>query len=80
MRTTLNIDTPVLEKLRRLQQRENKPLGQLASELIAESLARRNKKQRGRPAEFEWASQPMHARIDLEDKEAVYAALDEPRP
>ena len=26
---------------------------------------------------LEWISRPMHARVDLDDKEAVYAILDD---
>ena len=76
MRTTLNIDTVVLEDLRRLQKQERKPLGRLVSELITEALASRRKtRPRARPA-LTWKSQPMRARIDLDDKDAVYAVLD----
>ncbi len=78
MRTTLNIDSPVLAELERLQKgqkEKTKSLGKLVSELLTEALARR----RSEVAEslgFEWISKSMGARIDLEDKEAVYAELD----
>ncbi len=75
MRTTLNIDTPVLKEMKRLQAREGKSLGQLASELLADALARRRSPPPTRA--FHWISQPMGARVDLEDKEALYALLDE---
>ena len=80
MRTTLDIDTPVLEELKRLQKRreaKRKSMGKLVSELLTEALVRRQ----GDVAEgagFEWVSKPMKARVDLEDKEAVYAELDRP--
>ncbi len=76
MRTTLDIEAPVLKELRDLQKREGGTLGELASRLLADALARAREKQ-GRPA-FEWTAQPMHARVDLEDKDAVYATLDRP--
>ena len=38
-RTTLNIDAPVLEDLKRLQKKENKALGTLVSELLVQALA-----------------------------------------
>ena len=74
MRTTLNIDTPILTAVKELQRRERKSLGQLVSELLCEALA-------GRPAEkavteLRWISKPMHARVELDDKDAVYAALE----
>ncbi len=77
MRTTLDIDTPVLEELKRLQKRqgeERKSLGRLVSELLTEALARRGEIAEG--TGFDWVARPMRARVDLEDKEAVYAELD----
>ena len=78
-RTTLNIDTPLLEELRKLQKREGKSLGELVSELVAEALVYRASRRRSRSLEFSWVSRPMGARIDLSDKEALYAALDSER-
>ena len=81
MRTTLDIDTPVLEELKRMQRGRKagkRSLGKLVSELLTEALARR----RDEVAEgvgFEWVSKPMRARVDLEDKEAIYAELDRDR-
>jgi hypothetical protein len=77
MRTTLDIDDPILRDLKRLQQREGKSLGRLVSDLLAQALAA----QRGRqaaPTPFRWASQEMRSRIDLRDKDALRDALDEP--
>ncbi|MGH3136297.1 MAG: antitoxin [Gaiellaceae bacterium] len=71
-RTTIDIDAAVLRELENRKQREGKTLGRLVSELLAVALARHDEPT---PA-FEWYSQPMHARIDLEDKEAVRRALD----
>jgi hypothetical protein len=78
-RTTLNLDQPVLDELRELQVRERKPLGRLASELLTEALARRRSEVR-EPSGLTWISQPMQARVSLEDKEALYAILDRPAP
>jgi hypothetical protein len=39
MRTTLDLEKPVLDGLRRLQKEEKIPLGKIASRLLAESLA-----------------------------------------
>jgi hypothetical protein len=74
MRTTVDIETPVLKDLRELQRREGGTLGQLVSRLLAEALARRPKK----PAApvFDWTSRPMRALVDLADKEVVYSILD----
>jgi hypothetical protein len=74
-RTTIDIEASVLRELKRLQKREGKSLGQLISELVAAALAREEEAtEEGRP--FQWISRPMGARVDLEDKEAVRAALD----
>lgn len=81
VRTTLDIDTPVLEELKRLQKREpgaRKSLGRLVSELLTEALARRRDEVAEMPG-FEWISKPMKARVDLEDKDALYAELDRDR-
>lgn len=70
-RTTIDIDATVLRKLKERQRREGKTLGRLVSELVARALhAEAPEEQR-----FEWASQPMSARVDLDDKEAVRRAL-----
>jgi hypothetical protein len=74
-RTTLDIDATVLDDLKKRQRAEGKTLGQLASELLAGALA---EPQPGDPPEpFAWTTQPMQARVDLEDKDAVHAALDQ---
>lgn len=74
-RTTVDIDASVLRELKRLQKRAGKPLGQLISELVAAALAREDEgTEEARP--FQWTSRPMGARVDLEDKGAVRAALD----
>jgi len=75
-RTTIDIDTPILRDLKRLQKREQKSLGRLVSDLLADALARR-RADRDTDREFRWRSQPMNALIDIADKEAVYAALDD---
>jgi len=74
MRTTVDIEAPVLKDLRELQRREGGTLGQVVSRLLAEALARRPKKPS--PPVFEWTSRPMGALVDLADKDVVYAVLD----
>lgn len=49
-------------------------MGAIVSELLAEALARRRSPRATPP--FRWTSRAMKARVDLSDKEAVYAALD----
>ena len=77
MRTTVDIDDPILRDLKRLQQREGKSLGRLVSDLLAQALAA----QRGRqpaPPPFRWASREMRPHIDLRDKDALLDAQDDP--
>lgn len=73
-RTTLDIDTPILKELKKLQREQRRSLGKIVSQLLAEALARR--KTVSAVPTLRWVSRPMHARVDLSDKEAVYAALD----
>lgn len=72
-RTTIDLDASVLRELKKRGRREGKSLGRLASELLATSL----RQDAEEPPRFVWTSKAMHARVDLEDKEAVYRALDD---
>lgn len=76
MRTTLDIDDPILADLKRLPQREGKSLGRLVSDLLAQSLAAR------KPAvpelrPFKWHTSPAEPLIDLADRDALHDAIDE---
>ncbi len=73
-RTTLDIDTLLLKELKKLQKERGGSLGKIVSQLLAEALARR--KTAPAPAPLLWMARPMHALVDLSDKEAVYAGLD----
>jgi hypothetical protein len=77
MRTTLDIDGPILKEVKALHEREGRSMGAVVSELLAEALARR-RSARGRPS-FRWTSREMKSLVDLADKEGVYAALDSDR-
>jgi hypothetical protein len=74
MRTTLDIDAPILREVKALHAREGRSMGAIVSELLAEELARR-RSPRATPS-LRWTSRNMKSRVDLSDKEAVYAALD----
>jgi len=75
MRTTLDLENPILDELRALGRIEGKSLGDTASQLLAEALAARKSHADPLPA-FRWNSQPMDALVDISDKEALFAALD----
>ena len=79
MRTTLDIDEPVLTELKNLRRSKNQSLGKLASELLASALAAREALAEA-PAAPKWNAKAMGAKVDLDDKEAVYAILDEESP
>ncbi len=74
-RTTLNIDTPILDEIKQIQQREGGSLGRVVTQLLSEALVRRNDVS-GDSARLEWISKPMKARVDLADRELVYEILD----
>lgn len=76
-RTTLNIETPILKEIKKLQKKEGKSLGKIVSELLADALSRRRE---GKPSKrsFEWNSQPMRALVDISDKDVLYTTLDAP--
>lgn len=79
MRTTVNIDEPILKELKRLQKKGKKSLGRIMSDLLAQAL----RDTRGQRKKFEphaWVSRRMDARVDLSDKDALYAVLDRPLP
>ena len=69
MRTTLDIDDTVLRKLKRLQVKEGKSMGRLVSDLLA--LALKEDAASAAVSPPSWIAKPMHARVDLSDKDAV---------
>jgi len=77
MRTTLDLEKPVLEGLKSLQKKEKLPLGKIASRLLAEALAREAAGTTPAPTELQWTSAPMRAKVNLADKDALYRILDE---
>ena len=79
MRTTIDIDDPILKEIRRLQRREGKSMGRLVSDMLARSLAEsRSAEEQPMPA-FHWIARSMRARVDLADKHAVLDAMDDRR-
>jgi hypothetical protein len=74
-RTTVDIDGPVLREVRALQQKEGRSLGKVISQLLAEALTQHRAPTP--PARLAWTSRSMGALVDLEDKAALYAALDD---
>jgi predicted DNA-binding ribbon-helix-helix protein len=76
MRTTIDLESPVLEELKRVQQEEGVSLGKLASRLLADALDFRRKKIAS-PSKLSWNTGRMGALVDLTDKDAVHRVLDQ---
>lgn len=75
-RTTIDLDPGVLSELRRRSAREQKSMGQVASELLARALD--DPSDLPAPA-FSWTTADLgRALVDLEDDEAVRRALEGP--
>ena len=75
MRTTLDLEKPVLEGLKSLQKKEKIPLGKIASRLLADALTR-VASETTRPHALEWFSAPMQAKVNLADKDAIARAME----
>jgi hypothetical protein len=79
MRTTLDLEKPILDGLKKLQKREKLSLGKIASRLLAEALDR-ELTSKPAPEPFKWNSSPMgaKAKVDILDKDALYKAMETP--
>lgn len=75
MRTTLDIDTPILRELKRLARRQGISLGRLVSNLLAEALGRAASGREPAPT-FHWLSASLGAPFDYGDREALWSALE----
>ena len=71
----MDIDASVLRELKKRQERERKTLGQLISELLAKAIESENDTTAAPP--FRWVTKDLQPRVDLEDKDALWAVLDE---
>ena len=75
MRTTLDLADPVLRELKQVSKEDGESLGDVASRLLADALSVRARGRKSK-AKIDWSSQPMRAKVDLADKDAIYRALD----
>ena len=75
MRTTLDIDGPILREVKAIHERDGRSMGAVVSDLLADALSRR--KARRAPAQWRWTTQSMKPRVDLADKDRVFALLDQ---
>lgn len=74
-RTTFDIEAPILAEIRALGKRDKRGMGRVVSELLADALARRKQEPRN-PTRLGWVSRPMGLRVDIDDRDALYGALD----
>ncbi len=74
-RTTIDIDASVLRQIKRIARERGTSMTQVVSELLATALGAEPKRPVRAPA-FRWETRAMRARVDLDDKDAVFAALD----
>ncbi|MGH2444216.1 MAG: antitoxin [Chloroflexota bacterium] len=74
-RTTVDLDASVLAELHLRAARERKGMGRLASELLAAQLF--GDHQDCEPEPLQWTSRELGIpRVDLEDKESLWALLE----
>ena len=73
-RTTIDIDADVLRRLKAIQHRDHKTLGQVVSELLARAIAAEAAHEELPP--LHWPSKAVGLKVDLEDKEALWRLLD----
>ncbi|MDE2927692.1 MAG: hypothetical protein OXT71_14955 [Acidobacteriota bacterium] len=73
MRIAINIPTSILKELKSIQTKEGGTLDELVTGFLAEGLRARYAGQTD--SELDWKSKSMRARVDLTEKEAVYAII-----
>ena len=76
MRTTIDIDDPILQELKQLQSQNGKSLGRLISDLLAVSLSQIKEDPPRYVAPLDWVTADMSANIDLSDRDALLDAMD----
>jgi hypothetical protein len=75
MRTTVDIDDPILREVKAVGEERGVSLGRAVSDLLAEGLrARRAAPEK--KATPRWIARRMKARVDIADKDALFAALE----
>ena len=77
MRTTIDIEGPILDELKRIKKKTAGTLSEVVNTLLAEGLTRRGSENAA--PEIEWFSQPLRGRVDLDNKDAVQALLEDNR-
>ena len=76
MRTTLDLEAPILKELKAFSKSHSLSLGKSATQLLMKALVMHKAEKKALP-KFKWYSQPMGAKIDISDKETLYKILDQ---
>ena len=76
MRTTLNIDAPILNDLKAIQADEHKSLGRVVSDLLLIAIKQRQSAAQTE-TKFAWTAKPMSALVDIADTDALYDAKNQ---
>ena len=74
MRTTIDIDDPILREVKAIHEKDGRSMGAVVSELLADALSRRHA--RRVPSAFRWTARGMKPLVDLADKDRLFAVLD----
>lgn len=74
MRTTIDIDSPLLAEVKALGKREGKSLGRIVSDFLASALAVRKTRRKSGPEKFSWVARPMRALGDHSESDGLPAA------
>jgi hypothetical protein len=75
-RTTINLDEPILQKIKWISQHEEKSMTRVVSELLLLGIDAKSKKETSPTSDFHWHGQKMDALLDLNDGESLYAVVD----
>jgi len=75
MKTTVDIDDPILKELKALQEKQGESLGRVISDLLRRALHLHPAPKRDSEPP-RWISRAMRALVDLADKTAVFAAME----
>jgi Arc/MetJ-type ribon-helix-helix transcriptional regulator len=75
-RTTIDIDAPLLAEIKGMQGRDGKRMSEVVREALSRYLAEKERKHK--PPLFSWIARPMALKVDLADKDAVHAVIEEP--
>ena len=78
MRTTLNIDDPILREVKKVAEEKGLPLGRVVSDLLADALhdAGPARSHRSGSTPFRFLTKRMGVLLDIDDTTAVLDAVD----